>query len=258
MKYNLKIRDSFGKQLEVLQTVPEKGDTFPTIVLVPGFGMDLHEYGYFDEAADLLFKNGFQTFRFSFEGTGKSEGDFVNTTLDTQVQQLKDMLEYVHQDRFTKSNPVGIFAQSFGTVVATAALPIPKNKVKTIVYTSAPFDPYTSLAKWFKRQRGFNPDGISIIERTDKRKTRVGPKFWESLNQHTVIEEIKQLTQPILFIHGSKDKRIPLWQAEDYFAAVTAKKRLHVVENADHAFTGKYRLPVLQLVTDWFNEKLMD
>lgn len=254
MKYDLKIRDSSGNLLEVLQEFPGKGEKFPTVLMVPGFGVDLHEYGYFDEANSLLIKNGFQTFRFSFEGTGRSEGNFVEMTLDKQARQLKDILEYLKKDRFTNTRKIGILAQSFGTTTAIAALPLPG--VKTIVFTSAPPDSYESLARWFKGQRGFNPGGISEIERSDKRKTRIGAQFWKNLQKHNFEENLRLISQPILFIYGSKDKRIKRWEIQRIFLKVSARKKLQLIDLADHGFTGKFRPQVLELLLDWFEETL--
>lgn len=254
MKYDLRIRDSFGHLLEVLQELPDKGDKFPTIVMVPGFGMDLHEYGYFDEVSKELVRHGFQTFRFSFEGTGKSEGNFVEMTVDKQAKQIHDLLDYIKKDRFTNIRKIGVLAQSFGGVTVITAFPF--KTPKSYLFTSVPAHPVDSLSKWFKRQRGFRPEGISEIERSDKRKSRVGPLFWKSLLKHNLLEEIKILKQPILFIHGGKDNRIKVWEAEEYFNAVSSRKKLHIIDRADHAFTGKYRPKVVELVVEWFNETL--
>lgn len=254
MKYALKIRDSFGNLLDAIQETPSKGDKFPTVVMVPGFGMDLHEYGYFDEVSDLLIKNGFQTFQFSFEGTGKSEGDFMEMTVDRQSKQLHDILNYVIKDRFTDNSRIGILAQSFGTTTTISALPLPD--IKTLLFTSAPSDPYESLARWFKGQRRFKPDEISEIERSDGRRTRIGAQFWKNLQTHKFSEEVKQVSQPILFIYGSKDKRIKRWEIQDHFLSVKSRKKLLLVNLADHGFTGKFRPTVLKLIVDWFEETL--
>ena len=254
MKYDLRVRDSCGNLVEVLQELPDKGDKFPTILMVPGFGMDLHEYGYFDEVSDVLVKNGFQTFRFSFAGTGKSERDFISMTVDKQVQQLTDLLKYVKNDRFTNKRKIGILAQSFGTVIVRRALPIPG--IKTIVFTATPPDPYTSLEKWFKRQRGFFPDGISQIQRADKRITKIGPQFWQNLGTYNFVREIQKLTQPLLLIHGGNDDRIRKWKVEEYFNHIPGVKRLQIIEKSDHAFNGKFRPQVLKLIADWFDETL--
>lgn len=255
MDYKLKIKDSFGHQLEVLQELPQKGDKLPTVILVPGFGMDLHEYGLFDEVSDTLIKNGFQTFRFSFEGSGDSEGAFIETTIEKQVQQVKDIIDYVMHDRFTQKAQIGIFAQSFGTVAISQALPLPG--IKTYLFTGTPPDPYTSMEKWFKRMHGYNPESISQIERFDKRKTKVGPDFWKTLAKVNMVKNLNHLEQPILFIHGGNDKRIRYWKVEEFFQSLQVKnKRLHVIEKADHTFTGVYRPVLLKLTADWFNETL--
>lgn len=254
MKYKLHIRDTHGHLLEVIQELPEKGNKFRTILMVPGFGMDLHEYGYFDELSQELVRHGFGTFRFSFEGTGRSEGDFVEMTLDSQAQQVNDILKYIRKDRFTKKGKIGICAQSFGGATVVAGLPFAG--VKSYLFTSTPAYPYDSLSRWFKRQRGFKPEGISEIERSDKRKTLVGPNFWKNLVKYDLPKEISRLTQPVLFIYGSRDDRVKVWEGEEYYNAVKSRKKFQLIELADHAFTGKFRLKILQLVSTWFEETI--
>ena len=254
MKYDLQVRDSYGHLLEVIQELPEKGNKFPTILLVSGFGMDLHEYGFFDKLSQYLVKHGFGTIRFSFEGCGRSEGDFLSMTIDAQAQQVKDILKYVKKDRFSQKRKIGICAQSFGGATVIAGMPV--TGVKSYLFTSTPAYPYESLSRWFKRQRGFRPDGISEIERSDKRKTRIGPQFWKNLVTHDLPQEISRLTQPVQFIYGSRDDRVKIWEGEEYYNRVRGSKKLQVIELADHAFTGKFRLKVFELITDWFSNTL--
>ena len=115
--------------------------------MVPGFGADLHEYGFFDEISGVLVRNGFLTFRFSFEGCGASHGEFVNMTIDRQVQQIHDILDYIKKDRFTNLRKIGLLAQSFGGCSTIAALPF--KSIKSFIFTSFPIDPLTSLSKRF-------------------------------------------------------------------------------------------------------------
>ena len=254
MKYNSKIRDSFGKQLEVLQEIPSKGDKFPTIVMVSGFGADCHEYGLFDDISDLLIRNGFQTIRFNFEGIGGSEGDFVEMTIEKQSQQVKDILKFTLKDRFTDKKKIGILTQSFGGPTVMAALPL--EKVSTFLFMSAPAYPADSLARYFKRQRGYDPLGISKRERSDNRITSIGPKFWQTLTKYNFLQEVKKLTQPVLFINGTKDKNVSYSEAQLYYDAVTSKKKLHYIYHANHGFTRQFREKLLELVKDWFNQIL--
>lgn len=252
MKYSLKVRDYDNKLLEVWQELPSKGLKFPTILLVPGFGADLHEYGYFDDVSDILVKNGFQTFRFSFEGCGKSEGQFIDMTVDKQAQQIHALLDYIKKDRYTDIEKLGILAHSFGGPTVIASLPF--KSIKTFIFTGMPMDPVDSLSRFFKRQRGYNPEGVSQRERSDNRITKIGPQFWKNLAKHNFIEEIKKIDKPVFLIHGSKDRNVKYWEAEEYYAALSCKKRLEIINLADHGFTGKHRPVILELIRNWFNK----
>ncbi len=254
MKYDLKVTDSFGKRLEVRQEIPDKGEKFPTVILVPGFGMDLHEYGYFDDITMLLVRHGFQVVSFSFEGSGNSAGDFTQMTLDSQVQQLKDIIEYVKKDRFTKLDKIGLLGQSFGATVIITGLPI--SEIKTIIFTSAPIYPGESLAKRLKRQRSYNPEGISKLLRSDNRETKIGPAIWENLEKYDFVKSIRKVTQPILFIYGSKDRSIKYADMDKFFNSVSGKKKIHIIDQGDHGFTAKFRPKVLELIVQWFEETL--
>ena len=93
----------------------DKKGKFPAILLVPGFGMDLHEYnGSFDEIAKVLVNEGFLTLQFSFAGCGKSEGDFVEMTFRRQAAQVRDMFEYLVKREDVDKKRIGVIAQSCG------------------------------------------------------------------------------------------------------------------------------------------------
>lgn len=252
MRYDLKIPTAEGIHLECIQRIPSKGDVFPTIVLVPGFGVDLHEYGYFDEAADMLVKYGFQTIQFSFSGTGGSEGEFTTTTIDREAQELQAVLQYVVKDRFTDTANIGILAHSFGGDVVVASLPLPM--VKTFIFSSVPADPRTSLEKYFRQEHKFNPEGISSRQRSDGSVTKIGPQFWHSLERHHFVNESKAVTQPILLLYGEKDNKFNANQGRLYFEEIKSRKRFLLLEKADHSFTREFRTKALELIAEWFNE----
>lgn len=253
MRYDFFVKDASGYSLEVLQDLPDKGEKFPTILMVPGFDMDLHEYGLFDQISDILVRNGFQTFRFSFSGSGKSQGDFSSMTLDSQVRQLRDIINYVVADRFTIKEKIGLLGQSFGAVTIIASLPIPE--VTSFIFLSASAHPLESIAARLKRQRRYQPEGISQLSHSDKRITKIGPNFWKNLAKYNFVGNIRKMTQPVLLFYGSKDKVAKLRDAHEYYEAITARKRLHIIKQANHAFTGKYRPKLLELILEWLEDK---
>lgn len=252
MKYNFTIKNHAGREMEVLQQIPNKGNTFGTIILVPGFGVDLHEYGLFDDLSNTFIKNGFQTWRFSFEGTGNSEGDFTQATVESQTKQLRDILSAVVKDRYTDIENISILAYGYGATIATAALPI--SEIKTLLFISPIANPYETLSKMYKRQRGFFPKEISQLERPNKDVVKVGPQFWSSIGRHNLVGKIKKATQPMLFIYGTHDRKVKQYSVAELFNAATAPKKVHLIQKADHGFTGKFRPTLCDLAVDWFEK----
>ncbi len=175
-------------------------------------------------------------------------------TLTKQIKQLKNIIQYTKADRFLKKGKLGLLAQSFGTSTTLAALP--PTGFKSFLFTSASAYPAKSLPKLFKRQRGYNPEGISVRQKTDNTYTKIGPDFWKDLRSYNLLNKIKNLKTQILFIHGGNDRMVKLWEAEELFNKVTVRKKLQVIEKADHAFRRKFRPKLLELITEWFNESL--
>jgi esterase/lipase len=237
MKYEVGVTDFAGCTLDVLQELPDKGDKLPTIVMVPGFGVDLHELGLYDDVARILVKNG-----------------FMSMTIESQARQVHDIMEYVKKDRFTDITRIGLLAYGFGASVTAAALPMPE--ITSLLFASAISHPEESFSKRFKRQRSYNPEGISEMERTNKEINRIGPAFWASVARHNLVGQMAKVTQPMLFIHGSKDRLAKGYGAQQFFDAVPGEKRFHIIELAGHSFSGKFRPVFLDLIADWFNETL--
>ncbi len=255
VKYSENVVTNSGIHLDVLQELPSKGDIFPTVLLVPGFGVDLHEYGFFDDVVRSLNKNGYQTIRFSFSGTGKSQGKFLDMTVERQVREFNTVLGFVLKDRFTDKNRIGILAQSFGGVAVTMAFPLPH--VVSLLFTSFPIDPARSIERYFRQKKGFHPDGISEIERSNKKMTRIGPAFWKSIRMVDIRQNLKKLSQPTLFIYGESDRLIDLRETEENFLSLPLrKKRLQMIQKAGHGFTRKSRPVAVSLIRDWFEETL--
>jgi hypothetical protein len=254
MNYKIMLPDQFGNKLEVLQELPEKGDKFPTIIMVPGFGNDLHELGYFDEVSLSLVQHGFQTLRFSFEGTGQSQGAFLQMTVESQMAQLQDVIAYTQKDRFTLKNRIGLLAQQFGAAITIASLPHPE--ISSMVFSGALLDPENTLTKWFRRERGYNPLEISKRGRGDRSMVKVGPQVWKSLPHFNYLKLCKNISTPILFVHGGKDQYTKPAVAYEGYNLATGPKKFQLIEKADHAFTKAFRDTAIDLICTRFTETL--
>lgn len=224
-----------------------------TIVLVPGFHSDLHEWGDLDDLSQSLIKEQFQVFRFSFSGSGLSRGEVYNITLSRQIDELHKVLEFIHSIINTQNQSVGILGKSFGATTLMAAAPISAN---SLIFTSGAYDPVQTMPKVFSQETSgiYNPLGDSWFdEKFDS--VRIGPQFWEDLKHHNFDNFFSSQDKPTLLIHGKKDF-IEYQRAKKVFDKIKAPKKLTLIKNAGHNFEGKDKIRWIQNVIDWFNDTL--
>ncbi len=88
----------------------------PVVILSHGFTGDQHEWGRFTKTAQEFNKGGFDAVSFDFSGSGKNPREPV--TLSKQVQDLKDVHNWVKSKGYKKINALGL---SFGGITTLVA-----------------------------------------------------------------------------------------------------------------------------------------
>jgi dipeptidyl aminopeptidase/acylaminoacyl peptidase len=244
--------NTFHEKLVGIETKPPvKKEKYPAVILVHGFGVTKEEYGLFDDIAKTLSEEGILVFRFDFSGCGESEGDYSETSLSKLKQDLSKILEFVKSQPDVDTSKIGILGQSFGTSVIVALQP----KVKTIILMGSvarPGEILGSPLKWKK----LDYEGISERIRSSGQVTRVGPQFWKDFDNYSLLKSIKGIHCPILFIHGEKDDRVPLYEMEAFFENANRPKEKRIIKGANHSL-NPCREEVYKIVVDWFKEHLV-
>lgn len=106
----------------------------------------------FDQAASLFAEVGITSYRFDFAGCGESEGNFIESCLSKNIDELKDILAFVEKDADISADKILLRGQSFGTSCIIASQ-IP---AKCVILTGAIANPAKALSKRFGH--GFNPE----------------------------------------------------------------------------------------------------
>lgn len=88
----------------------------PVVILSHGFTGDQEEWGRFTKSALEFNKAGFDAVTFDFSGSGKNPREPI--TLSKQVQDLKDVHNWVKSKGYTKINVLGL---SFGGITTLVA-----------------------------------------------------------------------------------------------------------------------------------------
>ena len=242
--------NKYGKKLVGIINQPTTiQDLHPTVILVHGFGVTKEEGGMFDELAERLSKANFIVYRFDFSGCGESEGDFSETSLTKQKEDLEVILDYVKSQSDVDFSRIGILAQSFGTSVTVALEP----DVKTIMLMGSVVHCQEIFKEFFNRN--YNPTGTSTINRSTGRTTTVNPKFWKAFEKYDLCKSIKNINCPILLLHGKEDPKVPLIESETLYEEANEPKEIIILEGADHGLQPK-REDMYKIATSWFKKHL--
>ncbi|MBW6462506.1 MAG: alpha/beta hydrolase [DPANN group archaeon] len=224
----ISIKNDLGEILSGLRAMSAvKKDRYYAVVLVHGFGVTKEEYGTFDIISKILASSGFLVYRFDFSGCGESEGDYLNTTLTKQKDELADIIDFVRLESIVDMDNIYIVAQSLGNSVNVALAP----DVKGIVFTGAISYPKNIISKLFLvSESGYNQSGISELIRSNGSVTRIDSTLWKDLDNYDLLELIRKIKYPILFLNGSKDDKVPISETDEYFSNVNVFKEKRIVE----------------------------
>ena len=249
------------KTIEGIKTPPLiKNSKNPAVLLVHGFGANKHEYGLFDEIAQILAREKILVYRFDLMKKGEKENEYIQTPLSTQRMYLKHILDYVKKQPETDVSRIGILGQSLGSLVTmiTAGDKEIKNSkplLKTLVFMGASSNIENTLIEYIEsRHVKYTPDEPIIIEKSDKRKIIINPNFWKDLESYKATKKIKNCNYcDLLFVRGDNDNIIKKEYSNNIYSEALGKKRIITIKNADHGFNpNKDELYIA--LRQWFKE----
>ncbi len=244
------LQNDFGEKIVGLKTFPlTEKEKYPTVILVHGFGATKEESGMFDNLAKNLSEVEFLVYRFDFSGCGESEGDYSETSLTKLKAELLRILDFIKSQPKADNSRIGILAQSFGTATTIALEP----RIKCLVMMGSTAHAKENLIKLF--DKGYNPNGISVRTKSDGSITKIKSQFWKDFEKYNLLESIKRIHCPILFIYGGKDDKVPVSDTEAYFQNANEPKQKIIIEGADHGMRP-HREKMYKIVIDWFKRFL--
>jgi dipeptidyl aminopeptidase/acylaminoacyl peptidase len=224
---------------------PADAEDAPAILYAPATSSDLRS-GL--SLVPPLHHAGYHVLLFSYRGHGFSDGDRLGFTygalesedIDAAANFLKEMKGIQH---------IGAIGHSVGAV--SIILSAARNPNIQAVVAASPFNNVEEI--WETNRPVMFPkpllDLSMRISELRKGYTR------EEIRPEDVIAQIAP--RPILFIHGSEDKRITNEQAMRLYETALEPKKMWVVQGASH---GEVRSPVLDyLIThiiEFFDEAL--
>jgi len=222
---------------------PTSDKNAPAILYAPATAHDLRS-GI--SLVTPLHNAGYHVLLFSYRGHGLSDGDRFGFTYG--ALESKDIDAAVKFLKETKGiQQIGAIGHSVGAV--SILLSAARNPDIDVVVAASPFNNMEEI--WETNRPLIFPkpllDLSMRVSELRKGYTR------DQIRPEDVIAQIAP--RPILFIHGSEDKRITHEQAMRLYNTAQEPKRMWLVEGASH---GEVRSPVLDYlimnIIDFFND----
>lgn len=238
---------SEGHQLVGIRHYPEHA-TERAVVMCHGYTANKGENKrLFVEMAREFARNNTMAFRFDFFGSGDSEGEFRETRVSHNIQNLKDALSVVRKMGFKKIIVLGI---SMGA--ATAILTLINESVDgLILWSTLPdfrklFEQHTNdqLEGALKKVNVFEYEGW-LVERG----------FVLEALSFDIQKSFAKLTLPKLIVQGDQDEPLFREGFEAFKKIAVGPTTFVKIPGARHTYdTVKHRKQVLAETISWFRK----
>lgn len=216
----------------------ESKEATTLVVLLPGF-LDTKEFPHITTLTKELAQTGYLAISFDPTGLGKSGGKIEDYTCTQYLEDLEDIVRHF-QNKFDYIKDIIVIGHSLGGIIASIyafkhqniALLIPIMSPEAIVFSQNYQERYI---EWKKQQ--FKTFETSDPESAGQRKTiNLSFDYVEDGLQYQVMDIIKKISAPIVFIAGSADTRVPTEHIRSIYEAANPPKKLIVLEGIRHNY----------------------
>jgi len=239
---------------------PHVPTPFPAVLMCHGLGgHKAGKYRLYVTLAEKLSAVGIASLRIDFRGSGDSEGNFGDMTLDGEAKDAEIALKYLRERSDINSQRVGIFGRSVGGTVALMAADR-VGGLKSIAIWAPLFDG----DQWMDQWRQLHRDDVSEEHRLENMRINgqvPGKDFFMqlfSLNMPQHLHHIENI--PMLHIHGEKDNIVTISHADKYIIGrkkAKAENKFIRLPTSDHDFShSKEQVLALDETVNWFSKTL--
>jgi alpha-beta hydrolase superfamily lysophospholipase len=223
----LEVSDGTYVRVEIREpAVRKKG----CVVFSHGFSVAAVEsHRMFLDISNRLNALGYVAVMFDYRGWGSSDLSSEEVTIDTEIQDLDRVIEYVYNNVNGKEKII-LWGQSLGSGVASLVASEKEKEIGAIVL-------WCLSAELFERYSvTLGPEiytkGYVFTEKGDK----IGRAFLDSLKDKDVYGAIRKISVPLLFVHGTEDKKASVELTERAFRYAKCPKEKFIVEGGNHGF----------------------
>jgi len=232
-----------------------------------GLAFVMHGLGGFKEQdhirifSQAFLEEGCTVVRFDTTNTlGESDGNYEDATTTNYFHDLEDVIVWARKQEWYQQ-PFWLCGHSLGGIATILYAEEYPERVKglapisTVVsgklsLTSARYQGNDVLQGW--QETGWK------IEKSSSRPGVIKRLKWSHMEdrmKYDVLEEVDNLTMPVLMIVGSEDETTPLKHQQILFDKLPGKKELHIIKDALHTFRDEKQLAEIKtIMVNWIRK----
>ena len=242
---------SNGRQLVGMVHHPEETPR-AGVVLCHGFtGNKLENKRLFVEAAREFARSGLWALRFDFFGSGDSEGEFHESRVSINIQNLRDVLAWTDKLGLAKLFVLGI---SMGA--ATAILTLSEGGVPEIaglvLWSTVP-----DMRELFEAKAGMPIEKFPQVEQYEYDGWLIDREFYLDAIRYDVQGSFSKLALPKLVVQGDQDDPVFVRGFEAFQRIAQPPAKFEMIPGAGHTYqTVKHRRQVIEISKNWLLEQM--
>jgi uncharacterized protein len=227
----------------------------PGAVLLHGFTGDrMESHWIFVKCSRELARAGIASLRFDFYGSGESEGEFLEMTLESEIADALAAVQFLRRQRGIDPRRVALVGLSLGGAIA--ALIAERARAQALIMWSAPAH-LTEIAHIAANSAKAIPGRDNLV---DYNGHKISTELLSQINSVDPLGQIATFRQPTLLIHPENDDYVPRVHVDHYLErAGAAIKEAVVIPDADHTFSSvAWEQEVINCTVKWLATHLAD
>ena len=181
-----------------------------------------------------LTNKGIAVLNFDFTGLGNSEGDFSNTTFSNNLTDIVDASIFL-EEHYVR--PTVLIGHSLGGAAVIKAANLLPN-IKAVVVIGAPSK--TAHVGHFAapHKDKIEKEGAATVS-IGGRPFTIKKQFLEDLQDHHILEDVRNIKRPFLVLHSPQDKVVSIDNAAELYQHAYHPKSFISLDGMDHLISKK-------------------
>lgn len=221
---------------EEVSAVHHSADSDKWIFFCHGYGSD--KEGSYEERAKRAVEEGYNAVRFDFRGNGESDGEFIDQSLSTRIQDLKACIDFFEPEK------IFLFGMSFGGKVvshATEEMDIEALILKSPVTYNSIMDKFRKVVE----EKG------SYTHFGDK---TIDERFFEDFDTYSFEEVTSGLGVPVAVFHGGADTTVHFENSAEAVKAFETEALLYKLEGEEHSISDEGEKKLKDMMFAWLDQ----